>query len=1443
MVVNFKIVKLKNYFISCFCLVVLCNISIAQVSLDFSLERGFYNTPFSLALTSDDPTASIRYTINGDTPSATQGTQYNGLITINTTTVVKAIAYSAIDTTKVEAHSYIFIQDVIDQPITTANFPTGTGLSTSIKNDNIYGPLLDDALQAIPFVSLSLDLDDYNFIYTTKGTSKQAYVEFYDLASGDTYGRPVGVSTYGNTSFTASNANKKNYRLRFKEEFGASKFKFDIFGEGAADEYDVFDLRAGSQATIDRGGVQNIHEKFMKDLQIQTSGEGVHGRFMHVFINGVYWGVYTGSERPAKAFGESYFGGDSDDYNTVKATCCNSNELAIDGTITSYNQMKSAVNNYPAVEANLDVSNFIDYVMICNYGPHGDWRTWNTYAIDNPTAGVPYKFFVWDVEPSLKNDWYYTDQIVDTRDHESIWQPLKSNIDFRMRVADHFECNCEEPDGPLNPVNAEAYYDELFQATKLAYLAESARWADKALYDEFLAYRDDLISTNWFSTRLASMKSEYENEDLYPSIDAVQFSQNGGIVNAGFTVSLTNPNSTGTIYYTIDGSDPRAAGGAISSNAMTYTNSISLATGVHTIVARVKNGSIWSAMCPKRFYVDQQYQNLVINEIHYNPYDVAGTFDVIVPCVNGELLEEENFSNTIGDFQLVSGIFTSPNPTYEVAVQNQQDLSLTVGGVNSTVITDMSYGVSTSFTNGVLGDVDVEIHYTMNVAAGYDPGEYSEVRVEVDGNLISYAGNPYLSRIDEGSPETTGPQTIILSIPNVSIGNHTLEIGIYNNQKTAASELSELILDYVKITSGCVEGSQTVADTISGKNFEFIEIKNCGSSPINLIDVAFAKGITLVIDTQLIIQPDQFVVFADDRDWFNYQNGFFPDGEYIGKLENSGENIWLVDPETAIIDSLRYNDKDPWPATADKGYFSMALKECSTDNAIPTNWSIQSVFTTPRAENIFTNFGSHGFSGIVINEIHYNPADSIIPNVSPPDTINGRKFEFVEIKNISAAPIDLSNAVFTRGIEFVFPNGTIINPGDFIVLAEDKSSFEDRYGFAPFDKYDGQLSNGGETIWLTNSNGILLDALTYDDSFPWDTQADGGPVDYSLALIDGTVDNNTRLNWKVQCTSVYTPGAENDFACFAGFSYPGLTINEMHYSPIGGNAYEFIELTNYSNTILNLEAVAFADGINYVFDSHFLPGANAAPFNTVVLARDSTTYHNTYGKAPHGVYTGGLSSAGERVAIQDLFGNLIDEVVYGVVSPWDPIPNQGVKSLALIDGSLNNSLAESWCTQDVNVSPSAVNTFGDSDNDSIIDCLDQCPGQPDSNIGTACDDGDPCTSGELYDSNCNCSGGTINDADNDGVCDFDDLCPGSDDLIDIDNNGIPDGCDGCIDEVIEMTNPIIDQDTAANLRIVTNGKVITGYDIDYHAAQSVELLHGFEVEIGSVFHAYISPCQ
>jgi len=92
-------------------------------------------------------------------------------------------------------------------------------------------------------------------------------------------------------------------------------------------------------------------------------------------------------------------------------------------------------------------------------------------------------------------------------------------------------------------------------------------------------------------------------------------------------------------------------------------------------------------------------------------------------------------------------------------------------------------------------------------------------------------------------------------------------------------------------------------------------------------------------------------------------------------------------------------------------------------------------------------------------------------------------------------------------------------------------------------------------------------------------------------------------------------------------------------------------------------------------------------------------------------------------------------------------------------------------------------TIVDSDNDGVCDADDACPGTDDSIIGTTCDDNDACTSGDVYDTNCNCAG-TLIDTDGDGVCDEDDICPSGNDNIDTDGDGTPDACDNCNDNLM-----------------------------------------------------------
>lgn len=146
---------------------------------------------------------------------------------------------------------------------------------------------------------------------------------------------------------------------------------------------------------------------------------------------------------------------------------------------------------------------------------------------------------------------------------------------------------------------------------------------------------------------------------------------------------------------------------------------------------------------------------------------------------------------------------------------------------------------------------------------------------------------------------------------------------------------------------------------------------------------------------------------------------------------------------------------------------------------------------------------------LVINEIMYHPRI----------TDSG----YIEIFNTSAANAFDLTGFRINGLDFDFDNGTIIEPGGYLVFAKDKAVFAVTYGTAipVAGEFSGNLDNGGETITLMNSNTII-DQVTYDDIIPWPPAADGaGP---SLQLIDPAQDNNRVANWNaVTATSTNPP--------------------------------------------------------------------------------------------------------------------------------------------------------------------------------------------------------------------------------------------------------------------------------------------------------------------------------
>lgn len=163
-------------------------------------------------------------------------------------------------------------------------------------------------------------------------------------------------------------------------------------------------------------------------------------------------------------------------------------------------------------------------------------------------------------------------------------------------------------------------------------------------------------------------------------------------------------------------------------------------------------------------------------------------------------------------------------------------------------------------------------------------------------------------------------------------------------------------------------------------------------------------------------------------------------------------------------------------------------------------------------------------TNLVISEIHYHPADNELE-------------EFIELQNISATTIDLSGVTFTAGIDFEFSAGTLLVPGERILVVIDLPTFQAKYGpslnIAGTFENATKLSNKGETVRLETPTGILIQEVAYGDSGAWPSSADGNGPSLVLILPSSNPDHGVATNWRPNTVIAGTPGS-TDAVLFSG---------------------------------------------------------------------------------------------------------------------------------------------------------------------------------------------------------------------------------------------------------------------------------------------------------------------
>jgi len=383
----------------------------------FSPERGFYEAPIAVTLTTDTPGAVVRYTTDGRAPTADQGTVYSGPVRVATTTVLRAAAFlEGYETSEVTTHSYLFLNDVVRQPAKPTGFPSTWGvfpagsaaglagepipadyeMDPRVVNDPRYRDEIADDLTALPTMSVATAPGDMF------GASRGIYAS--PTGEGAAWERPASVELIhprwaprGSRSTAASRVAgawsrlpdgtpKHSFSLHFKSVYGPTKLRYQVFPDVPVSRFDNLRLRGGQADSFPFFPLkaQYVHDEWGRRTQADMGWVSPSGIFVLLYLNGLYWGLYNVVEEPTASFAAEHFGGDKDHYDVIKDY-----HQVEDGDLDAYAALTKTPRmtdltmreRYERVAQLLDLPQHADYTLVQIYGANRDWPHKNWRAV------------------------------------------------------------------------------------------------------------------------------------------------------------------------------------------------------------------------------------------------------------------------------------------------------------------------------------------------------------------------------------------------------------------------------------------------------------------------------------------------------------------------------------------------------------------------------------------------------------------------------------------------------------------------------------------------------------------------------------------------------------------------------------------------------------------------------------------------------------------------------------------------------------------------------------------------------------------------------------------------------------------------------------------------------------------------------------------------------
>ena len=1100
----------------------------------FSVNRGFHSAPFSLEITSATPGASIRYTLDGSTPTPTRGTLYQSPITIDKTTVVRAMAFRQdYEATDIDTHTYVFLDDVILQGGPTSPYHAKPGPDwpnhgsvagqtidygmdrTIVNNTNATlggAAQVKAALRALPSIFLTTDVP--NLFHTTTGIythagshgitwERPASIEFMNDPNTPQGGfhEPCGIRIRGGYSRAGDNP-KHSFRVFFRREYGTGTLDYPLFGGDGSAEFDTFDVQCSQNYSWSYGGDTNhnaLREIWSRDSHAALGHPATRGRFVHLYLNGVYWGLYQIQERAEAAFGATYLGGEKDNFDVIKHT--------------------GSPGGYTTEATDGEFLTRPD-------GTDAAWKkAWNAsraaYWINldkNPATPA----IVLPSTPQEKLAAYFKVQGLQADGKTPTGDPalidVNNLVDYMMVVI-----LAKNADSPLtgsgsNPNNFYSMRDRTGLRGFIALQHDAEHSLNAGGANDRWGPFENPTSGNW--SRINYSNPQYFHQDLSASTEYRMkfadhvfrhFFNNGPLTAANNQARLdrrSNEVEPAIIAESARWGDSKTSPARNASHwrsARTATRnwftsrstqflSEARARGYYPSIDPPTFNQRGGAVAPG-FSVILTNPNAAGGTVYYttdgtDPRPVGGGFTPSVVLPEGATVSYLVPSTTNGGSTLSIADWTNIAPPTNAASWSAGQMGLGFNPAGRPATTNFTPFIKTDVQAamqppGGTANSTLYVRLPITLTQGQiDSIDNLRLRVRFDDGFIAYFNGREIGR-------KVVSNSLVPAWNSSSVSSHT---------DTAA-----LAFEDVSVTN-----FSTTA--VAGQNMLAFHVMNQSAT-----NTDFLFSVQVESDT-------------------------------LSGAAGPAYASPIVLNSSSVIKSRVLNGTT-WSALNEAAFFT---------DSVPAS-----------------------ASNLVVSEFSYNPEGSRNAAEAP---YGSSDFEFIELLNISAQPVDLYKVTLAGAVDFVIAQAvqeSILPPGGRLIIGSNPAALTARYGaLNPVaGPYLGSLDNSTETVRITAADGSTIKQFTYSDSAPWPEAADGDG--YSLVLVNPSAnpDHTQPANWRSSASALGQPGQAAKGTSYAAWkSAEGVTDDAADTDGDGLTAFaEYALGTSPSSPDWNHQPVAGTD--------------------------------------------------------------------------------------------------------------------------------------------------------------------------------------------------------------------------------------------------------------------------